>query len=256
MPMATISNGSDRLQLAYLDEGGESANGATVLLIHGFASTGQVNWVNTSWVKALTAAGFRVVAFDNRGHGESTKFHDAADYALEKMAGDAIGLLDFLGIETAHVMGYSMGARIAALVAACHGERVNKLVISGYGWAMVDSSDHWMEIRDSLLAPSLQDVTTERGRTFRIFADQTGSDLVALAACMEGARRRISQAELQTVENPALVAVGTEDAIAGSGEKLAAALPHGRFLPIPGRDHMKAVGDRRHISGVVDFLTE
>ena len=63
---------SDGIPIAYMDEG----DGPAVLLIHGFASNHRVNWVSTSWVRDLVAAGRRVIAFDNRGHGESGKPHD------------------------------------------------------------------------------------------------------------------------------------------------------------------------------------
>ncbi|MCB1462316.1 MAG: alpha/beta fold hydrolase [Nitratireductor sp.] len=253
MATAHLTNGDDRLEIAYLDENSDAAE--TVLLIHGFASTRQVNWVNTGWVKALTGAGYRVVAFDNRGHGESTKFHDPADYPLSKLAGDAIALLDHLGVERVHLAGYSMGARIAATLAVGHAGRLGKVVLSGYGSAMTRGRQHWEGVRDALLAPSLDDVDGVKEREFRIFADQTGSDRLALAACIEGARESVSADALREVQNDVLVAVGTEDDIAGSGEDLAALFPHGRFLPIPGRDHMKAVGDRGHIRGVLEFLS-
>ena len=67
---------------------------------------------------ALAAAGHRVIALDNRGHGESDKLHDRALYGAPLMAEDARRLLDHLGIARAHVMGYSMGARIATVLAA------------------------------------------------------------------------------------------------------------------------------------------
>ncbi len=256
MATASLTNGDDRLDIAYLDEpGADGGNGETVLLIHGFCSNRKVNWVNTGWVKALTAAGYRTVAFDNRGHGESTKFHDPDDYPLEKMAGDAVALLDHLGIERTHVMGYSMGARISATLAARHNDRLEKLVLSGYGARMIERSrSNWEVIRDALRAPSPDDVAEGQGREFRTFADQTGSDRLALAACIEGARKPISPDALRAVQNPVLVAVGTEDDIAGSGEELAEIFPNGSYLPIPGRDHMKAVGDRTHIRGVLEFL--
>ena len=254
MAIASLTHGGDRLDIAYLDETGES-NGESILLVHGFASAYKVNWVNTGWVKALTGAGYRVVAFDNRGHGESTKFHDPTDYPLQKMAGDAMALLDHLGIGKTHVMGYSMGARITATLAIGHGERLGKIVLSGYGSNMVERSrSDWQTIRDALRAPSLDDVDNVKGREFRVFADQTRSDRLALAACIEGARQSVSADALREVQNPVLVAVGTEDDLAGSGEELAALFPHGRFLPILGRDHMKSVGDRSHISGVLEFL--
>jgi pimeloyl-ACP methyl ester carboxylesterase len=252
MPVARITHDGQSLDIAYADEG----TGFPVLLIHGFASTKEVNWINTGWFKALNAAGFRAIAADNRGHGQSTKFHADADYSLALMAADSLALLDRLGIEKAHVVGYSMGARITCSLALHHGERIAKAVFSGNGWGMVEGTGDWTPVRDALLATSLADVTDTRGRAFRSFADQTKSDRVALAACVSSVRQTFSVADLSRISNEVLVAVGTDDDIAGSGEMLAAALPHGSFLPIPGRDHMKAVGDRSHISGVIEFLRQ
>lgn len=250
MPVAHIANGKDKLDLAFLDEG----KGPVVLLIHGFASNRTVNWVNTGWVKQLTAAGYRFVALDNRGHGESTKFYDETDYALEKMAGDALALMDELGVEKFHVIGYSMGSRIAATLAMGHGDRLGKVVLSGGGWTMVDGSGDWTPVRDALLADTLDQIKDQRGWMFRVFADQTGSDRHALAACVKGVRQLLPLEGLRKVSNPVMVAVGTEDEVAGSGEKLAEVFPDGTYLPIPRRDHMKAVGDKAHIEGVIAFL--
>ena len=93
------------------------ATGDPVLLIHGFASSVRTNWIEPGWVSLLTGRGFRVVAFDNRGHGESEKLYDRALYSAPLMAEDARRLMDHLGIPRADVMGYSMGARIAAFLA-------------------------------------------------------------------------------------------------------------------------------------------
>ncbi len=251
MPIVSITHDGQTLDIAYADEG----SGSPVLLIHGFASTKEVNWINTGWFKALNAAGFRAIALDNRGHGASTKFHSGADYSLARMAGDALALLDHLEIEKAHVVGYSMGARIACSLAISHGKRLDRVVLSGNGWGMVEGTGDWTPVRDALLAPSLADVTDPRGRAFRSFADQTKSDRLALAACVTSVRQVFTQEELARIGNEVLVAIGTQDNIAGSGERLAAALPHGDYLPIPGRDHMKAVGDKAHIAGVIEFLS-
>jgi len=112
------------VRLAFIDEHPAPGDrGEPILLIHGFASTHAVSWVFPQWVKTLTGAGRRVIAFDNRGHGRSEKFYDPAAYALPEMAEDARALLDHLHIEVADVMGYSMGARIAAFLQYGAGDR-------------------------------------------------------------------------------------------------------------------------------------
>jgi pimeloyl-ACP methyl ester carboxylesterase len=250
MPVADIDNGGRRLQIAYAQEG----EGECVLLIHGFASNKEVNWINTGWTRALVEAGMRAVAIDNRGHGESTKFHDRAAYTLAQLADDAALFLDAIGVATASVVGYSMGARISAMLAVRHPGRVSRLVLSGYGDRMVQGPGDWTNVHDALLAPSIEHAHDRRARAFRAFAEQTGSDRQALAACIAGMAGPIPREDLARVTVPVLVAVGTEDDVAGSGERLAEIFPHGRFFAIEGRDHMRAVGDRSHVREAVAFL--
>src|SRR5690348_10463084 len=66
----------DGVEIAFLDEG----EGEPIVLVHGFASNKEVNWVFPGWVTTLTRAGRRVIALDNRGHGESTKLYEPAAY--------------------------------------------------------------------------------------------------------------------------------------------------------------------------------
>lgn len=244
----------DGVQLAYFDEGNPS--GLPVLLIHGFASSAAVNWIHPGWLKTLGDAGYRLIALDNRGHGASDKPHDPDAYYPAVMAEDAIGLLNHLGISEAHVMGYSMGARISAFVAMAHPERVRSLVFGGLGIGMVDGVGDWDPIADALRAPSLDVVTHERGRMFRAFAEQTKSDRVALAACIETSRVLVTREEAAKIDAPTLIAVGTKDDIAGSGQELAALMPNAKAIDIPNRDHMLAVGDRVFKAAVLEFYAD
>ena len=239
------------LELAFFDEGDPS--GAPVLLIHGFASSANVNWVYPGWLKTLGDAGYRVIGIDNRGHGASDKPHDPALYHPPSMAGDAAALLDHLGISEAHVMGYSMGARITAFMALGHPHRVRSVVFGGLGIGMVEGVGDWDPIAGALLAESLDDVDHERGRMFRSFAEQTKSDRNALAACIMTSRDLLTPADMARIDVPALVAVGTKDDIAGSAQALAHLMPDARALDIPGRDHMLAVGDRVFKKSVLEF---
>jgi pimeloyl-ACP methyl ester carboxylesterase len=243
---------SEGVRIAYIDEG----EGEPILLIHGFASNVTANWIDPGWVRALTEAGRRVIAFDNRGHGRSEKLYDPGRYGAPLMAEDARRLLDHLGIARADVMGYSMGARIATFLVLAHRERVRSAILAGAGINLVRGMVGTGPIAKALEAPRIEDVTNDTARSFRAFAEKTGSDLKALAACMRGPREKITPEDLARIAVPILVAAGSEDVIAGSGRELATLIPGAQLLDITGRDHMKAVGDARFKQGVLDFLTE
>lgn len=248
---------SQGLRLAFLDQGPAGADLAEpILLLHGFASSARVNWVDTGWVRLLAESGRRVLAFDHRGHGGSDKPHDPAAYATSAMAGDALALLDHLGIERADVMGYSMGARVTAFLALKAPERVRSIVLGGLGIHLVDGQGLPPSIAEAMEASSADELSDPTQRMFRRFAEAGGNDLAALAACIRGSRQSLSAAEVTAIACPALVAVGTKDAVAGDPHRLADLLPQGRALDIPGRDHNPAVGDKVFKSGVLAFLRE
>ena len=248
--MSSFTN--DGVEISYLDEG----SGDPIVLVHGFASTKEVNWVQPGWVSTLVGAGRRVIALDNRGHGASSKFYEPSAYHSATMADDVCALLSHLNIPRADVMGYSMGARITAFLSVRHPERVRSTILAGLGIRLVDGVGLPESIAESLEAPSLADVQDATGRTFRIFAEQTKSDLRALAACIRGSRQTLTRDEVSSIRAPVLVAVGTRDAIAGSAQELALLIPQAQVLDIPGRDHMLAVGDKIYKAGVIDFLNQ
>ncbi len=242
---------SDGVRIAYLDEG----KGDPILLIHGFASNVATNWRDPHWLYTLTTAPRRAIAYDNRGHGQSEKLYDPSRYGAPTMAEDALRLLDHLAIDRADVMGYSMGARIATFLALAHPERVRSLILAGTGINLVHGMVGTGPIARALEAPRIEDVTNDTARSFRAFAEKTRSDLRALAACLRGPRQKIGAEDLARIAVPTLVATGSEDVIAGSGEALRGLIPGAQLLDIEGRDHMKAVGDPRFKQGVLDFLT-
>jgi pimeloyl-ACP methyl ester carboxylesterase len=248
--MAVFHHGP--VDIACLDDG----QGEPIVLVHGFGSSKEVNWVQPSWLTTLKGAGRRVIALDNRGHGQSTKLYDPAEYHTTKMAEDVRALLDHLGVARADVMGYSMGARIAAFLAFAHPDRVRSMVLGGLGSHLIDGVGLPESIAEALEAPSLADVADPQGRMFRAFADHTRSDRRALAACIRGSRQVLSREQAASIKTPTLIAIGTKDPIAGSAEELAAVMPNARVLPIPDRDHMLAVGDKVFKAGVLQFLQE
>jgi pimeloyl-ACP methyl ester carboxylesterase len=246
---------SDGVRIAFIDVAPEAPDRREpILLIHGFASNHRVNWVNPRWVETLSRAGRRVVAFDNRGHGDSEKLYDPEAYRSETMARDAENLLDRLEIDRADAMGYSMGARIASFLALARPERVRSLILGGLGDRLVHGVGLSLGIAEAMEAPTLASLTDPTQRMFRAFAEQTNSDLAALAACIRGSRQTLDEAEMAAIACPTLVAVGTRDTVAGDPHRLAAMLAHGHALAIPGRDHNLAVGDKVYKAGVLAFL--
>lgn len=242
----------DGYRLAYLDEGDPRAQ--CVLLVHGFASSIRVNWVEPGWVATLTDAGYRVLAFDHRGHGESEKPHDPSAYTPRAMASDAIALLDHVGCGAASLFGYSMGARVSAFAALAAPARVKRLIFGGLGIGLVEGVGDWDPIAAALRAQSLDDVHHPRGRMFRAFADKTRSDREALAACIATSREELARSEVRRIAQPTLIGVGTKDDLAGSAKELAALMPNATAFDIGGRDHMLAVGDRTFKAAVLEFL--
>ena len=185
--MPSFHNGD--VEIAYLDEG----EGDPIVLVHGFASSKNVNWVYPTWVSDLKKDGRRVIALDNRGHGDSEKLYDSADYEIAIMASDVIALLDHLGIERADVMGYSLGSRMTAILAREQPQRLRSAILGGIGIGLIEGGGPGENVAAALEVPSLEDVTDPVGRTFRAFADQTRSDRRALAACLRGSRRLMTR---------------------------------------------------------------
>jgi pimeloyl-ACP methyl ester carboxylesterase len=247
--MPSFHNGD--VEIAYLDEG----EGDPILLVHGFASTKNVNWVYPTWVSELKKNGRRVIALDNRGHGDSAKLYDPGKYSIPVMAGDVSALMDHLGIERADVMGYSLGSRMTAWLARYQPQRLRSAIFGGIGIGLIEGGGPGENVAEALEAGSLEDVTDPVGRTFRAFAEQTRSDRLALAACLRGSRGLMTREEAAAIGVPVLIAVGTADEIAGSAPALAKIIPGSQVLDIPDRDHMRAVGDKVYKTGVLDFLS-
>jgi pimeloyl-ACP methyl ester carboxylesterase len=248
-PMPSFHHGA--VEIAYLDEG----EGDPIILVHGFASSKNVNWVYPTWVSELKKNGRRVVALDLRGHGESSKLYEPEDYGIEILAGDVIALMDHLKFDRADMMGYSMGGRITAYLARYQPARLRSAILGGIGIGLIQGGGPGENVAEALEAPSLDDATDPVGRTFRAFADQTRSDRRALAACLRGSRRLMTEQEAAGIALPVLIAVGTTDEIAGPADALGKIIPGSQVLNIPNRDHMRAVGDRVYKAGVLEFLS-
>ncbi len=227
-PMPSFHNGD--VEIAYLDEG----EGDPIVLVHGFASSKNVNWVYPAWVSELKKNGRRVIALDNRGHGDSSKLYDSEKYYIGTMAGDVTALMDHLNIERADMMGYSLGGRMTGVSGA---EPAAAAALRDFrrtiGMGLIEGGGPGENVAEALEAPSLGRRDRSRRATFRAFADQTRSDRRALAACLRGSRRLMTREEAASITVPVLIAVGTVDEIAGSAAALGRSLQARRCSIFP-----------------------
>jgi pimeloyl-ACP methyl ester carboxylesterase len=232
-----------------------SGDGQPIVLVHGFASSLQENWVQTGWVKRLVSAGRRVVGLDCRGHGESAKPRYTSAYGSETMAADVIRLMDDLEIARADLMGYSMGGAVALDLVMRHADRFRRVVLGGVG-AVARGPAESSAIADALATDKPSTIRDVVARAFRQFAEERGNDLKALAACMQRRRSRPALEDLAAISLPVLVVVGEKDELVSRADMLADAIPGARLLSIPDRDHLSVVPDRRFKEAVLRFLAE
>ncbi|MFD8688908.1 alpha/beta fold hydrolase [Streptomyces sp. NPDC059651] len=249
---------ADGLTLRYWSwSRGPRAGLPPVLLLHGFAADARLNWEGPGVVEALVARGRKVLALDARGHGSSDKPHDDALYGESVMARDVRRLIDRTGAGEVHLAGYSMGA-VVALLAAADDERVTRLMVGGIGAGAVEVGGlDTRAMPPELVAAALtaEDAADapERTRGFRILADTTGSDRLALAAQIRSVHR--GALPLDRIRIPTLVLAGADDPLAVRPEVLADALTGSRLTVLPG-DHLTVVRDPGFAAAVAGFLTE
>ena len=249
--MTQFAVAADGVRIAYEIVG----EGAPIILAHGFASDRKQNWKDVGWYETLTGAGYRVVALDFRGHGESDKPHDDGAYG-DKMLGDVLSVMDAGGIERADLMGYSMGAILSIGLVMSAPQRFRRVVLGGIGESYFAPRVHRRGIAAALRASDPSTITDPTEKAFRVFASQGGKDLAALAACMSADRTMYSREQFAACATPILVVAGEKDVQAGAPDPLAAAFADGRAVTVPRRDHMTAVGDKIYKETVVRFLSE
>jgi len=258
--MTEFVTAPDGVRIAYESVG----KGDPVVLVHGFAASRVQNWRAPGWYQTLNDAGYRVIALDCRGHGESDKPHDPASYGHDVMARDVTLVMDAVGVDRALLMGYSMGGFITMHVLLSRPELLRKVVIGGVGASYLDraaAADAVSDparrnvIADALVEPDKSKITNVTARGFREFAEQDGKDRFALAACMRADRKVLGAAELAHSTRPVLVVCGENDVLTGPPGPLAAAFADGRAVTVAKRDHMTTVGDKVYKEAVLNFFS-
>jgi pimeloyl-ACP methyl ester carboxylesterase len=224
----------DGLELAYREMG----TGRPLILIHGYFSTALVNWVRYGHAAKIAASGYRVVMPDLRGHGDSAKPHDVSFYPRDVLADDGLALVEHLELTDYDLGGYSLGARTTVRMLA-RGATPKRAMVAGMGLEGIlhtgGRGSHFRNILTNLgkHKPGSAEWMAEA------FMKTVGGDPVALLNVLNTFQDTPREA-LARIEIPTLVLTGAEDDDNGSAEALAAALPKGRHVIVPG-NHMSAV---------------
>jgi pimeloyl-ACP methyl ester carboxylesterase len=254
VPAPGMVMASDGVRLATYAFGDDAAPGApTVVAQHGFSSSAVDNWVVTGWIRDLTAAGLRVIAYDQRGHGASGKPHDPAAYAMPQFVADLETVVDTYLLDDVAVLGYSLGARIGWFGAIEVPHHITRAVLGGISEGDLSTFDLEAARRHAHDGSPIEHPLTN---AYVTMAERTpGNDILALVALVEGMRTGPVPDEGETPQQPVLFATGSEDPVLGISRRFADATPHAEFLEIPSRHHFNAPTSAEFRRAGVEFLT-
>lgn len=259
-PVAAAIIAADGVKIASYDFGApekapvDGSEPPTVLAVHGFSSSGLANFQATGWVRDLGRAGFRVIAIDQRGHGESDKPHNPDSYTMRALVDDVLTVLDTYMLDEVHYVGYSLGARVGWQFAREYPDRVRRAVFGGIPDGVPLTRFRVDKARDHLnLGTAVDDRVTEA--YLSLAASIPSNDIEALICVVEGMREGPGPTPDNTPPQPLLVATGSEDGIIGGSRALAAAAPQGTFFEIPGRNHFNAPTSRAFRDAAIAFLS-
>ena len=247
---------SDGTEIAYDYDDSAPAGQPPVVLLHGFAVSGHLNFGGPGLIDALADADRRTLVIDARGHGESGKPHDPALYGEARMAQDVRELVDELGFDAYDVIGYSMGSVTAAILAS-QDQRVRRLVLGGVGAGIVelgglDTREMPQDIIDQAMrAETAAEVAHPLGAAWRGFAEQVEADLVALACQMQA--HHASPIALDQITAETLVIVASTDGLANRPETLAGAIKGAQYRVFQG-DHLGVVRHPDWNPAIVEFV--
>jgi len=241
--------GADGARLAYRELG----EGRLLVLLHGFVSTGYVNWIKYGHAELLADAGYRVVMPDLRGHGDSSRSHDPAAYPPDVLADDGFALLRHLDASPGgfDLGGYSLGSR-TSLRMLVRGARPGRAVLSGMGLSRMLDISHASEWYQTVLANLGSYRHGDPEFMTQAFVKTVKGDPEALSLVI-GASVPIESEQIAAVDVPTLVLLGDQDDDHGSGVELAGLMPEATYATMPG-SHMAAVARPELGEAIADFL--
>ena len=230
----------------------EMGEGRAVVLLHGFFSDAETNWIKYGHAAAIAARGFRVIMPDLRAHGESARPHDASAYPRDVLTRDGHALIAHLGLTDYDLGGYSLGGRTVARMLAT-GATPGRFIISGMGLSGLTET--------GARAGHFRHILTNLGKHERgspewmaeAFLKTTKGDPVALLRLLDTFVDTPADT-IATFARPALVLSGVEDQDNGSSAALADLLPEARLVETPG-GHMSAVVCPELGAAIAGFLS-
>lgn len=229
----------------------EMGTGRPVVLIHGYFSNAAVNWIRYGHAALLAGQGYRVIMPDLRAHGDSAKPHDPAAYPPDVLMHDGLALIAHLGLTDYDLGGYSLGARTTVRMLAI-GAMPDRVVLSGMGLTGLLHT----EGRGTYFRRVLTNLGSfERGSSewlTEAFLKTTKGDPIALLRILD-TFVDTPEDRIAAIRQPTVVIAGDEDFDNGSAHDVAALLPEGRFVEIPGT-HMSAVTKPELGQAIVRFL--
>jgi pimeloyl-ACP methyl ester carboxylesterase len=238
----------DGCSLFYDDQG----DGQAVVLMHGFVGDINIDWVRSGILDRLLDEGYRVVAFDARGHGLSEKPHELAAYENDALTKDAQALLDEVGLDECMLVGFSMGARTSLHLAAID-PRVRAVVALGLGHLSLVHNERGIGlVPQALLTDDPDSIEHDSIRNFREMADAIHADREALAALMAAERTEVPDI-IDDVKVPVLVVTGSDDVTAGAPGPLAERFANGKAVQTAG-DHAGVKDQPDMHEAMVEFL--
>lgn len=244
--MPHTTNPSDGVRIYYEADG----DGPPLLLLHGTPGSLITHWRQWGYVDALSSD-YRLVLIDRRGHGRSDGPHEPDAYIVERRVGDVVAVLDELGIERAHIWGYSMGGLLAFYVAMQAPDRVASLIIGGQGTEPIleGAANGWAErIRSGgreWFVETWEAGLRQAGMTLpdAIRDELESLDVEAQAAVASSFSRAGIAEACPNITIPALLYCGEADRFASpeSAREAAERMPNGTFVSLPGLDHLPAL---------------
>jgi len=261
---AAQSFDSNGVQIQYVDQG----RGAPVVLLHGFTGSYARHWEAPGVIDALQTAGYRAIAMDCRGHGQSGKPHDPGQYGLE-MVLDVVRLLDHLHIDRAHIVGYSMGGAIANQLLVRYPARVRTATLLGAGWEgadltaitslMTELADSFAKRDASPLVSRVNSGSTPSAAEVKAMSDAlfARNDAEALAAVARSmpVLFDVPADRLRAVAVPVLAIVGDKDTPNVPAVKRMATVVRGlEVVELPDADHATSV--RPSAKPLIAFLNK